>query len=173
MTETSLQQQTLNRLAWAVMTGSTCGDMCWHAREEICRCSCGGANHGILTRGGVAPKRTCKIENFYELVAVIPGRAEGECWNDVQQRINAEIERVTNERFPDLDHWAYGNWREEKYLPVLDRKVSASQSKWAEVAAVPNACRLIWARPAGSRYLMRGPNHKAVYNDAVTAKATT
>lgn len=164
--ESSLQAQTLHKLAFAVMTGSTCGDMCWHAREEICRCSCGGANHGILTRGGVQPKRTCKIESMYELVAVIPGRAEGECWIDVERRINAERERITEERFPGLDHWAYGNYREEKYMPVLDRKISDTQRKWPEVAAIPNAARLIWARPAGTRYLVKGPNHKAVYNDA-------
>jgi hypothetical protein len=165
MLETSLQAATLHSLAFAVMTGSTCGDMCWHAREEVCRCSCGGANHGILTKGGAQPKRTCKIENFYELVAVIPGRAVGECWNDVERRIRAEIDRVIAERFPGIDSWAYGNYREEKYFPVLDRKISPSQAKWDEVKAVPNAARLIWARPAGTRYLKRGPNHKAVYSD--------
>lgn len=158
------QDHTLHALAWAVMTGSTCGDACWHAREEVCRCSCGGKNHGILTRGGCAPKRTCKIENFYELVAVIPGRASGEAWNDVYQRTNAAINEVCDDRFPGIDHYAYGAWREEKYFPVLDRKISATQAKWPEVAAVPNACRLIWARPAGTRYLIRGENHKAVYN---------
>ena len=40
----------------------TCGEACWHAREEICRCSCGGKNHGVLrTANGVRPDRTCKI----------------------------------------------------------------------------------------------------------------
>lgn len=26
---------------------TACGPMCWEAREDVCRCSCGGANHGI------------------------------------------------------------------------------------------------------------------------------
>lgn len=153
-------------LAYAILTGSTCGDACWHAREEVCRCSCGGKNHGILNRGGAQPARTCKIESLYELVGVIPGRADGECWNDVFKRIDAERNRITDERFPGIDYYGYGAWREEKYFPVLDRKPSATQLKWPEVVAVPNACRLIWARPAGTRYLVKGPNHKAVYNDA-------
>ena len=29
-------------------TMSTCADACWFAREDVCRCSCGGAQHGIL-----------------------------------------------------------------------------------------------------------------------------
>jgi hypothetical protein len=26
---------------------SACGPDCWEARENVCRCSCGGARHGI------------------------------------------------------------------------------------------------------------------------------
>jgi len=162
----ALQTQTLRALAFAVMTGSTCGDACWHAREEICRCSCGGKNHGILNNGGERPKRTCKIDGkFYELVGIIAGRAEGECWNDVFKRTDAERLRVLDERFPGIDSYGYGAYRPESTMPCVDRKVSATQAKWPEVAAVPDACRLVWARPAGSRYMVRGENHKSRYND--------
>lgn len=148
-------------LIMGVMTGSTCGDGCWHAREEVCRCSCGGTNHGILNRGGEQPGRTAKIGGeFYELVAVVPGRAEGECWADAYKRTSAAVRDTMDERFPGLETWAYGEWREGKMLPVLDRKVSASQAKWPEVAAVPNAYRLVWARPRGSKYLVRGLDRK-------------
>jgi hypothetical protein len=160
------------QLAYAVLTGSTCGDACWHAREEVCRCSCGGANHGILNRGGCQPVRNSKVSGeFFELVAVIPGRAEGECWNDVSKRINAELDRICNERFPGVDSYGYGQYREGTIFPVIDRKISPSQAKWPEVQAVPNAFRLIWSRPVGSRYLLRGPNHKSVWNDAVAIAA--
>ena len=143
-------------LAFAIITGSTCGDACWHAREEVCRCSCGGKNHGILNIGGCQPVRNSKIDgNFYELVAVIPGRSEGEAWINVDQRCRAEYNRIIEERFPDLDMYAYGAWREEKTLPVVDRKVSPAQAKWPEVLAVPNAVRLIWSRPAGTAYKTR------------------
>jgi hypothetical protein len=153
----------MNALDLAILTDSTCGDNCWRAREETCRCSCSGRNHGILTQGGTQPERNGKINgNPYELVAVIPGRAGGECWIDVDRRISAEKNRLLNERFPGLDPYAYGNYREEKTMPVVDRKPSASQTKWAEVLAVPNACRLIWSRPAGTPYYIRGEDYKAV-----------
>jgi hypothetical protein len=150
-----------------ILTGSTCGDACWHAREEICRCSCGGANHGCLNVGGDRPQRTARIDGeFYELVGVIPGPAQGECWHDVWTRTSAEVCRVIAERFPGLDSYGYGVYRDARTMPVLDRKVNASQAKWSEVAAVPGACRLVWARPVGTRYVMRAPDHKNVWSDA-------
>lgn len=163
----------MNSLAFAILTQSTCGDACWHAREEICRCSCGGRNHGILrTEDGTRPQRTSKHDgHFYELVAVIPGRAEGEAWNDVFERTRVEVQKVTNDRFPGVDPWAYGAYRQAKTMPVIDRKVSESQMKWPEVVAVPNAYRLIWAMPAGSRYLVRGDNYKSRWNDEQATKA--
>jgi hypothetical protein len=57
----------------AVLTEATCGEACWHAREEVCRCSCGGKNHGCMktSAGGLRPTRTCKIDGHrYELAAV-------------------------------------------------------------------------------------------------------
>ena len=54
------------------LTDATCGDACWHAREDICRCSCAGANHGVLRSNGAAqPNRTRRIKvNIYEMAAV-------------------------------------------------------------------------------------------------------
>lgn len=141
----------------SILTASTCGDACWHATEEVCRCSCFGANHGILNKGGSQPGRTCRIDgNFYELIAIIPGRGPGECWNDAFIRGRTELNRVQEERFPDLDYCAYGEWRSEKILPILERKLSKHQAaKWAEVQAIPNAYSLIWARPAGTPYFKK------------------
>lgn len=62
------RQQTANLVAF--FTDSTCGEACWGAREEVCRCECGGKNHGIQLRGG-SGVRACKINGRrYELVAV-------------------------------------------------------------------------------------------------------
>ena len=140
----------------AILTGHTCGDACWHAREEVCRCSCGGKNHGILrTATGTRPLRTRKIDgNFYELAAIC-----------LPHTSNEEERRVMDERFPGLDWCGYGEYRQESTMPVLARKISDTQAKWPEVQAVPGATYLIWARPVGTRYLVRGPNHKSVYND--------
>lgn len=56
----------------AILTEQTCGDACWHAREDICRCSCGGKNHGCLRKNGAEqPIRTAKIDGVrYKLVGV-------------------------------------------------------------------------------------------------------
>jgi hypothetical protein len=134
----------------AILTAATCGDGCWHAREEICRCSCGGANHGILTRAdGKQPNRTRKVKGeLFELVAVVGGVH----WSEVNAQLYAERGRVAAERFPDVDQFAYGEWRERPTYPILDAKIQPGQQNWPEVRAVPNACRLVWARPAGSDY---------------------
>jgi len=56
----------------AFLTDTTCGEACWHAKEDICRCACGGKNHGILKfANGEQPVRTCKISGRrYELLSV-------------------------------------------------------------------------------------------------------
>lgn len=162
----------MNNLAMAILTGTTCGDACWHAREDICRCSCSGKNHGILTQGGTAPVRNSKVQGeFFELVAVIPGPTTRECWHDAFKRANAERSRIITERFPDVDPYAYGQYREGNIFPVIERKPSPTQLKWPEVAAVPGAYRLIWARPAGSAYLKRAADHKAVWVNTERAVA--
>ena len=146
----------------AILTGATCGDGCWHAREEVCRCSCGGRNHGILRRGGDRPLRTCKIQGeLFELVGVVAGRGEGEAWIDAIHRTDAERQRVVAERFPDIDAYAYGQWRPRSVYPVQDRKVSPTQAKWPEVQAVPNAYRLVWAQPSGTDYAKRSDRKTA------------
>ncbi len=54
----------------AAITESTCGEPCWEAREDVCRCSCSGKNHGIYKRGE-RPERTSKIDSYvYKLIAV-------------------------------------------------------------------------------------------------------
>ncbi|UOF78061.1 hypothetical protein [Caudoviricetes sp.] len=58
--------------------GHTCGPQCWTAKDDVCHCSCGGANHGCLrTEGGVQPIRSRKINGrFYELHSVHRGYGE-------------------------------------------------------------------------------------------------
>jgi|GEM_PF-4887071 len=137
------------------LTGSTCGDACWHAVENICRCSCMGTNHGILTVGGVRPARTSRIGGeMFELAAILTQEPE-ECYAHACTRHSVEVERIYAARFPDIDCFAYGEYRPRGVLPVQDRKLSATQNAWAEVLAVPSAIRLLWARPAGSEYARR------------------
>lgn len=57
---------------FGILTDQTCGEACWHARDEICRCSCGGKNHGILRgKDGVQPRRTAKIAGIMYLLEAV------------------------------------------------------------------------------------------------------
>ena len=57
-----------------VLTDATCGTACWQAREKVCKCSCGGANHGVMKMDngdGKQPQRMAKIDSYrYVLHAV-------------------------------------------------------------------------------------------------------
>ena len=59
----------------AVLTATTCGEACWYAREHVCRCSCGGQNHGVLlSPTGERPPRTRKTGRYrWQLAGVVPG----------------------------------------------------------------------------------------------------
>lgn len=57
----------------AILTENTCAEACWYAREDVCRCSCGGKNHGSLRRpGGDRPARTRRVQGErYELAGIV------------------------------------------------------------------------------------------------------
>ena len=65
-----------------ILTDATCGEACWTAREDVCRCSCGGKNHGCLRPefvvGGVAtrPERTAKIDGVRYVLRAIGNYSE-------------------------------------------------------------------------------------------------
>lgn len=156
---------------FSFLTGHTCGDHCWHARELVCRCSCGGANHGILLKGGERPQRTRKIDgHFYELVSIVAHDGK-DCQSATYKKVQAEVNRITDERFPNLTWLGYGEWRHEKRMPVLDLAISESQSRWEEVVAIKGALRLVWARPVGTDYLVQNDARKIVYASTIPKSA--
>jgi len=132
----------------AILTGHTCGEACWHARDEVCRCSCGGANHGILHNGSARPERTSKKDGqFYIIAGIAPSYHEA----------NKMLSEYLDEHFPGIDQCAYGTYRDMSIMPVISRKASNSQLKWPEVQAIQASDRqdkyIIWALPAGSVYV--------------------
>jgi hypothetical protein len=91
---------------------------------------------------------------MFELVAIVSTDGTT-CAADFFRRVASVVSETIADRFPGIDQWAYGQWRAERTFPVADRKVSESQSRWAEVMAVPGAARLVWARPKGTEYRTR------------------
>jgi len=91
------------RTLMAVLTSQTCGEACWHAREEVCRCECGGRNHGCLrTADGLRPTRSAKIQGVsYELKAV--------GWGGTHGRESERLNHWTNVGFRGLDPMKQGD----------------------------------------------------------------
>ena len=127
------------------ITDATCGEACWAAREDICRCSCNGANHGITRDGGV-PERTSKIDGvMYKLIAVGGMEVEEE---------GRELSKEAGERY------IYHCLR-TKGSPYRVKTASKSQiDRWQELTVYrdPNHhehwdwrkdARLLWERMGG------------------------
>jgi hypothetical protein len=116
----------------AFLSEATCGEACWEAREDVCRCSCGGKNHGCLrTPDGVRPVRNAKIDGVrYELKAV---------GHDVHVEASAinkaagprSVDRVTD-TLTYTYHWDYTDCG----APARVKKASKQQlAAWPELAA--------------------------------------
>lgn len=109
----------------AFLTEATCGEACWEAREDICRCSCGGKNHGCLrSKDGVRPVRNAKIDGFrYELKAV-----DGDVYGEAKA-INDQVERK-------IGGYTYHPTETEAGAPARVKRASKDQlAKWPELAA--------------------------------------
>lgn len=112
---------------YAVLTNATCGAACWEAREEICRCSCGGKNHGIMRHGGEQPQRTCRIDGRWYTLAAIG------TWSEIRHAAHKY-------------NWPDGyNGPCRTHDAALDKPATASQRKWPEVKAAGHAHpSLLW-----------------------------
>lgn len=133
-------------LTFAVLTSHTCGEACWQAREEICRCSCGGKNHGCLrVEGAARPERTSMIDGHrYKLVAV--GRYI-DLAGDARTINNAAGYKAIDKPYLVTSENAYlpddkPYWRQYRYhwegtdkgAPARLKSASASQRNWAELS---------------------------------------
>lgn len=89
----------------------TCGEGCWTAKEDICKCSCNGKNHGCLKSekdNNIQPLRTSKINGFrYELYAI-------DKYNDLQNI----VDKVNRNKFYKIDTYTdkEGKTHEYKYF---------------------------------------------------------
>ena len=129
----------------AIFTDATCGEACWDAREDLCRCSCGGKNHGCL-RGveGVRPVRNCKLQGYrYEL------NAAGYHLHREAYAINLQDGQTYVYAAESHDLMFAG-------LPAKIRHASDTQvEKWPELLAYrTEEC---WTEETGHRHWMKKP----------------
>ena len=115
------------------LSQSTCGESCWHATEDVCRCSCGGRNHGCL-RGadGDKPIRTAKLDGYvYELRAVGHRDVYAEA-----QAINKAAGYRETLRITDSLSYHYPWVETDPGAPARVKSASASQcERWPELSA--------------------------------------
>lgn len=149
-------------MVMAILSSRTCGEACWQAREDVCKCSCYGRNHGC-DRDGTRPYRTCQRtikpewasgqKHTYKLVGVIPPNDEGgyymAVYRDAEQQARdliAEWEARYASQTGD-DQPVYRS--DDPRLPAFSRfATETQQAKWAEVSALNAKHRpiLVWAR---------------------------
>ena len=135
----------------AILTAQTCGDACWRAREEVCRCSCDGANHGCLqSSDGVQPTRTSRISGkVFQLAAIGTYPQMESAKHAVEQAAKAAGYVRKAGYSADGTHGRY------EYVQHVAERTSASKSqvaKWVELASqrdVPfyaQARDMLWIR---------------------------
>ena len=120
----------------AFLTEATCGEACWHAREEVCRCSCGGKNHGCMkTADGVRPTRTAKIDGHrYELVAVGPR------WMADGSGVYTAAQAINKQHPYKVGSYTYHPHETDKGAPARVKPATKDQlAKWPELKAQRDA----------------------------------
>lgn len=120
----------------AFLTEATCGEACWEAREDVCRCSCGGKNHGCMrTADGVRPTRNAKLDGSrYELKAVGSNLyAEAEATNKANGPYRSEDIRQDGKVIYTYHYW----WHEtDRGAPARLKPATKDQlARWPELAA--------------------------------------
>jgi hypothetical protein len=127
----------------AFLTDATCGEACWQAREDICRCSCGGKNHGCMrSADGQQPERTARIDGYrFKLAGVGDG-----VW-DTAKNINTAAGYT----------FVYASTsRDMPYVPAKLRYPSDRQiDTWPELTAYRDG--RAWTDEAGQKHYVDKP----------------
>src|SRR5580692_7655269 len=102
-----------------IFSEQTCGEACWSAREDECRCSCGGKNHGILrTATGTRPARESKIAGVRHTLHSVGSYRE-------MMSLACKLNKEAGHGYLSASQWTA--------LPFTLKACSESQKKWQEV----------------------------------------
>ena len=114
------------------MADRTCGEACWGAHQDVCKCSCAGRNHGIhRVEGEDQPTRTRRVQGRrYRLYAV------------AERRIVDEIESAVN--CPNF--WTEREHRRYNHNGAIAQRGTGHMAKWAEFENVPRNHIGAWVR---------------------------
>ena len=113
---------------------STCGEACWCAHEDICRCSCNGRNHGVLrSQDGERPERTRKLNGYiYRLIAV--ETTGGLCRAETQGPLR-ELERAIMKRLELSGQWNWYDFASTPGYPIkLKTATEGEIARWPELS---------------------------------------
>lgn len=145
------------------LAGDTCGEACWHAREDVCRCSCRGRNHGCLRNGGTQPERVSRKGRYvYRLLTVVSCDEWGgynrsveiveefirKAWpnGNPNHPLIANYGTGEQARKADGSLWFYSPRADDPGIPAFARTASASQRRWPEATGYQSPPILVWAR---------------------------
>lgn len=131
----------MNEAMLSILSGHTCGPACWEAREDVCRCECGGKNHGCLrTASGIQPVRRTKLAgDGYSLLAV--GHYSDMC------REAEALNRAAGCYYYPIAH---GSQDFDNCVAKVRHASDSQVAKWPELAAY----RTPEARVCGGAYLL-------------------
>ena len=167
----------MNALDMAItLTQTTCGLNCWYAREEICRCSCDGSNHGCMKVEGAAQpiRETRRQGKVYRLAVVNDYVGTHRAATFMAKSLPSTF------RFGNYESWSVGSWADcatkrewvarngdfQAAPHVVVAAASKAQCKWAEVKAVMDS-RPMFARRGWTPHLAWVRDEH--YDAAVTA----
>ena len=127
----------------AVITEATCNVSCWEAVQDICMCSCGGINHGIMKHGGTQPTRMRNVKGtWYVFVKAMIG--QNNTFNEALRLAEgASVGRAAEPRYQWIvqsatDHQIDG-WQElERFRGQVYRKYRGPYIIWCRSDAPPS-----------------------------------
>lgn len=139
----------MTRSLISVLTDATCSFSCWYAEQEICRCSCGGKNHGaLLDPKNPVPERIVKINGgrfrleavgeFTEIRALFVKFVRRLGWAKITQEIRDTKNLAYHQPY-------YGHTVKGPNTPVVMQKAMDRHYSWPELKLMGNKeLHLLW-----------------------------